>query len=468
MRNLDFLLNNEPNAAVQLENTEQVISTDRFRELHITNYAFDKAFTYATLVCDNIGAIECGGYLITPKGSQDRVVRDIFLARDQEVSGGEYRLDGGQVTKAGGEIDSMGYKVLGWWHSHHELGLHSHSSIDDNNQMIVLNCLAPTNYILEKVERLYPNLEIKADGKQVTFIDRNNPSRSFEINVPADPKELATARLKITEEKKVGFAYSFLVHSDTTSRFLGFGRKPRKGRNSSKSHCLYYQETEEEIEEREEREFRERSRREEPERDFLDDIADALTGNLTGLPAKLEKTSPKPFIEEETFGEKETGFTKSEPKRISVARVPYAEIATRKPLGQGNYHDSSRVVGIKQFDEGPFILDKEAMLKEIKERVKRREYHFFGGSGTTGSGKVNYAGYKSEGKPHQTRSWLQPLDAIAHPTIDVPKETKSDIPPIPGQFYPPSIPANVPPVITPNKTKSKNGKKSGGNGNGSA
>ena len=90
--------------------------------LRITVHALEKAYAYARLACGIAGrSIECGGYLITPKNIRDRIVRDTFLAKNQDVSGGLFTIEAEDVIKAGREINARGYRVLGWWHSHGNL-----------------------------------------------------------------------------------------------------------------------------------------------------------------------------------------------------------------------------------------------------------------------------------------------------------------------------------------------------------
>lgn len=214
MKNLDFLLSGEEPVARQ-EKKEKIM------DVQITQYALDRAFKYAELVCDvHNRELECIGYLITPKNSGDRIARDAYLAREQEVGGAHVELSAEDVIKAGREIDSLGHRVLGWWHSH--AGFHTfHSGTDANNQMTVLNEIAPINYIREIEERKLENMEIqKLDGKLILF-DKKNPRLKYEIKV--GDSDLAIAGLNISEEKRTGFAYSLVVNN--TKSWSIFGRK---------------------------------------------------------------------------------------------------------------------------------------------------------------------------------------------------------------------------------------------------
>src|SRR3990167_10745894 len=86
------------------ENLEKGRENFGFDELHISRYAYEKAFRYAKLVMEGRwGSIEVGGFLTNPKDAQDRVARDAFLVRDQEVSRDFYKLRAEDVSKAGKE-----------------------------------------------------------------------------------------------------------------------------------------------------------------------------------------------------------------------------------------------------------------------------------------------------------------------------------------------------------------------------
>jgi len=228
-KDLDLLLNEaEPEA--RKEEPEITIN-----DLQITKSAFDKAFAYARIVCEVAeDELECIGYLITPKNAGDRVVRNVFFARDQEISAAAVELSAQDVIKAGREIDSLGYRVLGWWHSHAGFGTF-HSGTDDGNQMTVLNQIAPFNYISRIKERQIRDLETSVvDGKTV-LLDRKNPGVKYELE-GRTAFGLDIARLRIVEEERIGFAYSLVVNNNKKSfgskliGLFGVKEKPAKPR----------------------------------------------------------------------------------------------------------------------------------------------------------------------------------------------------------------------------------------------
>jgi len=207
MAELDILLTGE-------EPEEKPTGSVNFglNELHISRYAYEKAFRYARLVMrGRKGSVEIGGFLTKPKDSQDRVARDAFLARDQEVSRAMYKLDAGDVAKAGKELEQQGQQIIGWWHSHGKFNTF-HSKIDDGNQMVLLNQISPSNYVLFPQERIYGGLQSRVEGNVITFWDPENPATEFQLELKDERPELVAHSLRIFEEKRVGFAYSFVVN----------------------------------------------------------------------------------------------------------------------------------------------------------------------------------------------------------------------------------------------------------------
>ena len=181
-------------------------------ELHISEYAYQKAFRYAKLILKvKRGNNEVGGFLTTPEDAQDRVVRDVFLARNQVVSSVEYKLEPLDVLEAKRELTEEGQKIIGWWHSHGR-GTTFHSPTDDRNQMVLLNAISPSNYIVLPKERTYKNLQSKVKGKNLIFWDTENPDTRYEIALNSKSPELVAKKLKVLENQRIGFAYSFVVN----------------------------------------------------------------------------------------------------------------------------------------------------------------------------------------------------------------------------------------------------------------
>ncbi|MEI7718388.1 MAG: Mov34/MPN/PAD-1 family protein [archaeon] len=218
MKDLDFLLG-QSEAAVKTgsaKSIEKLFGGDKFDALQISEGVYNKAFVYASVVCEvsNNDGTEIGGYLITPKGSKDRIARGIYLTPNQFVGSGEIKIAPEDVITSGREIDAMGYKVLGWWHSHGDLETF-HSGIDVDNQMTVLNAIASSNYVTERRERENP--EITLVGNKIVVTDPKHPGVKYEFAVK-DPALLDVVSKKVEEESKIGFAYSMVVHGSQRPR----------------------------------------------------------------------------------------------------------------------------------------------------------------------------------------------------------------------------------------------------------
>ena len=207
MTNLDeLLLGDEP------EENDTKKENARFEELHISRYAYEKAFRYAKLVIQKKQKdVEVGGFLTTPKNSEDRIARGVFLARDQVVSYGSYKLSAEDVAKAGKELEQEGQKIMGWWHSHGRLDTF-HSKTDDENQMVLLNQISPSNYLVFPREKPHRALQSKVEGKNLLFWDPQNPTTKYQLELQEENPALVAQRLLVFEEQRMGFAYSFVVN----------------------------------------------------------------------------------------------------------------------------------------------------------------------------------------------------------------------------------------------------------------
>ncbi len=181
-------------------------------ELHISRYAYEKAFRYAKLVLKGRWrSVEVGGFLTKPRDAEDRVARNAFLARNQEVSYTSYELSAEDVLKAKKELEQEGQKIIGWWHSHGR-GDTFHSETDNNNQRVLLNQISPSNYITLFKERSYENLQSRVEGNQLVFWNPQNSLIQYILELKDENPELTAQNLRVLEEKRIGFAYSFVVN----------------------------------------------------------------------------------------------------------------------------------------------------------------------------------------------------------------------------------------------------------------
>jgi len=207
MKGLDQLLDAEEPVITEVQNNHHGLS-----HLDITNYALEKAQLYAHLTCEISGRdkMECGGYLVAPKDSPDRIAVDAYLARDQQVQEGWYEVSAKDVIRAGRELDQQGYRVLGWWHSHATMNV-PFSAADDRGQMTVLNEIAAINYLTETREVRSDTLRVEKGKDSVVVYDIRNPGRRYEFELSRFNWFNPTA-MRVTEEQRIGFAYGLVVY----------------------------------------------------------------------------------------------------------------------------------------------------------------------------------------------------------------------------------------------------------------
>lgn len=191
---------------------KKIIVNNGLDTLHITKYAFEKAYAYAKLAVKKAeDTIECGGYLIAPKDSQDRIATDSYLAKNQDVSDGLFTINAQDVIKAGREINEMNYRVLGWWHSHGNLRTFF-SPTDDNGQKTMLNEIGAINYITQKQRNEIQGPEVQIRGNKIIVFDKKNPGKKYEFEIKGNPNKISISNLGLESEKRIGFAYGLVVN----------------------------------------------------------------------------------------------------------------------------------------------------------------------------------------------------------------------------------------------------------------
>ena len=164
---------------------------------------------------------------------KNRLIRDVYLAPDQDGKSAHTSVSGEAVNKAGRELRELGARVLGWWHSHANFAPF-HSTTDDNNLETVLDQVAPTNHITVYKEFTYLDNDIKktmAGDSKIYICDRNNTGRRLELMfselkenpLAGTPMERIVVRLPI----KISYAYSLVVnasgdpsHAEVATRYL--------------------------------------------------------------------------------------------------------------------------------------------------------------------------------------------------------------------------------------------------------
>ena len=78
--------------------------------------------------------------------------------------------------------------------------------------MVLLNQISPSNYTIFNQERNYECLQSRVEGNRLVFWDPENSATEFRLDLNEANPELIASRLKILEQKRIGFAYSFVVN----------------------------------------------------------------------------------------------------------------------------------------------------------------------------------------------------------------------------------------------------------------
>jgi hypothetical protein len=212
---LDYLLND---AVPNDTGKENPATRNPLAQVYITQGALQKAYTYAWLVCDTYQeSLECYGYLISPKAMRDRIVRDLFIPR-QVASGADVQILGEDVIRAGHAIDRLGYKVIGWWHSHANFETF-HSNTDADNMMNILNKIAPINYITvyKRIPLFDGKLTAKKKGDTFELSNTHHPGKTIIFDTHGaslEKKELEKlTQVSLRTPVRIGFAYSIVVNA---------------------------------------------------------------------------------------------------------------------------------------------------------------------------------------------------------------------------------------------------------------
>lgn len=103
-------------------------NTRDFSAIPITKNAAEKIRAYGVTA----GRTELYGFLVSPVASRDGVIYDALLAKNQEVTGASGHLSGLAAVESKAEIENLGMKAMGFWHSHGSFGVF-HSGIDNRN-----------------------------------------------------------------------------------------------------------------------------------------------------------------------------------------------------------------------------------------------------------------------------------------------------------------------------------------------
>jgi proteasome lid subunit RPN8/RPN11 len=193
--------------------------------VYITKGALEEIKEYAVISSEEAKIhlkrhAECYGYLITPKNERDRLVRGSFFAYDQDVDSAKFEIPATSVVRCSDEINKLGYKVLGVWHSHGSMPT-GHSPVDDENLSSILNRISLSNCITYYTEanllseristEIFDNkILVKEIEKKVgRILDIGFSIESYEQN---QIKSLSIKRAKLKIPVQCGFAYSIVVN----------------------------------------------------------------------------------------------------------------------------------------------------------------------------------------------------------------------------------------------------------------
>ena len=158
--------------------TNLQINTEDFTTIPITSYSLEKIKAYSKLAKSS----EVYGFLLAPLDDSDGIIRSVILAMGQYASSGGAGIDEIAAGKAKAEIENLGYKPIGFWHSH---GSHSvwHSKTDDHNLDTLLGSFAGNNE--EKLSKHGKNYSY-IDHEKNKIVYRNGP---FEIALSLDKSD---------------------------------------------------------------------------------------------------------------------------------------------------------------------------------------------------------------------------------------------------------------------------------------
>lgn len=185
--------------ALKMFNLEKI--TENLTTIPITKTSFEKMKDYAKLA----KGTELYGFLLSPIDYNDGIVRKIVLAKNQIVSSGSAKLDPIAAAESKAEIEELGFKPIGFWHSHGGFSTF-HSHIDDENMRNHYLTLALNNE--EKIEIPTKNNRYldSENGRMVYIVDGLEisisllkPDKAFEkrflsseyIQNPSDSKLIA-------------------------------------------------------------------------------------------------------------------------------------------------------------------------------------------------------------------------------------------------------------------------------------
>lgn len=177
-------------------------NTENFSVIPICNNAFEKIKAYARLM----DGCECYGFLMSPLEKNDGIVYDAILASDQEVSSSHAKISGAAALNMKEEMNDIGYKPIGFWHSHANFSAF-HSGTDDKNLESLLSSFVvntqETDLIEDRTRIGYfvddSSIIVRQNGKEYVLKTENN-DLSFRVEKQNKPySELVFGMTKDSE-----------------------------------------------------------------------------------------------------------------------------------------------------------------------------------------------------------------------------------------------------------------------------
>lgn len=172
-------------------------------EIHITEYAFKKAFKISELVRHIFeGSFEWYGFTIANRNNPELIV-DIGLPVNEQNVQYYANINPQMIAEFQQSLD-VEYIINGWIHSHADLGYKEFSETDERNQITVLDFVSSLlRKPVEKREILIRELSILTEGKYEKK-DLERGSVTLITDVP-----VGSARL--LETVYGSFSYSILI-----------------------------------------------------------------------------------------------------------------------------------------------------------------------------------------------------------------------------------------------------------------
>ncbi|MFH1637993.1 MAG: hypothetical protein ABIB71_06215 [Candidatus Woesearchaeota archaeon] len=255
---MTFTEDEELDMLLKQENKADSVEALLPQNIKITEKALEKAQRYGPLLKDLSGsANEWFGFLVAEKGDEQYIVRDIILAKGQDVQGGFCNADGEKIAAANVEMRELAtkrgkqYYMIGRIHNHADFGTFHSGTDDDTIDTVVESVSLNTEKITYKPFNLIEtSVEQVIEGDKVVMKGRGEGDCRLEYKLPKKEELeamlkqnginleegkasetmlkvldgiLKTSRPDIFEPKTVGFCYSIVVNNAGSTPYAEIG-----------------------------------------------------------------------------------------------------------------------------------------------------------------------------------------------------------------------------------------------------